>query len=591
MRCIISPWHVLCVLVIATTFALAGCAKKQLPDTVAPSQQVSDKYVYTLNRREYDCFHSGHVNSTPILKAYIKWFREDANLDYGNHYVADGQYAFYHFNGNRAIMRLNLRTGDAAPFGNLKAPFYTIGGEMLLNDGTIYLRGNRAFNATQCPLAISTADGSVRETRTHGDQKCYGVSLVLPQDRLIVQIYDNKEPEIGCIEESTGRILWRRPGQGDTIVRCRERLICTGMKEIFALDLKDGHELWKTPLEDIRIDGTAFSDDKRVFVTALGSGLVALDGETGREIWRAKGLYGYVLDGKGHILAKFLGPSGPLFLLDTATGEIVAKLPVNLTNIMRLKVTCASWGYAMDAETVPGQPRRALGRIVSFNTETGESKILLDAREQGDTNPVGNPAVIDGYLITQSMPETGKKGWICLEDMRFHPDATKMLFDIRPGMLDDKMKARIAELIQKLGDTDWKVRKDATDELASLKDLPRAQLEQATKETVPPEIRFPAEACLRNACEWEKLRKYLDEQGCWRDPIYFTALIRHTADLAIQQKAIDRLKKITGQDFGLKPSAEWVKDQKEASDKYDAWWQTNRDKLKWSDKDDKYISQ
>jgi hypothetical protein len=61
-------------------------------------------------------------------------------------------------------------------------------------------------------------------------------------------------------------------------------------------------------------------------------------------------------------------------------------------------------------------------------------------------------------------------------------------------------------------------------------------------------------------------------------------------DLAVQQKAIDRLKQITGQDFGLKPSAEWVKDQKEPSDKYDAWWQSNRDNLTWSDKDDKYLA-
>jgi outer membrane protein assembly factor BamB len=546
-----------------------------------------NKYVYTLNTRGYDRFHSGHVNSLPILRAYVKWITEDADFEYNAQFVMDGQYAYCHFTGEQTITRFNLRTGDVTPFGNLKGSLETIVDKILLRDGTIYLSGIR--KGATCFFALLTADGFVRETRTPDDQKYYCVSLVLPDGKLIVQIYDAKEPEIGCIDESTGRILWRQPGQGGSMVFCGGALICAETKEMYALDLKDGHELWRTRYRDFGISGGVFSDDKRVFVTAMGNCLIAFDGATGREIWRTNtNLYGYALDGKGHVLAaevKFLGPRSPALLLDTATGKIAAKLPVNLFAV----AVVGDWAYATDADITSGQPVNVLGRILSFNVVTGESNILLDARKNAIVNPQSISAAIDGYLVTQSIVEGGKRGWVCLEDMRFHPDATRLLFDARPEMLDERMRGRIAELIQRLGDADWKVRKDATEQLALLMDLPQAQLEEAMKETVPAEIRITAEASRKKVNEWKKLRKYLDDLGCWRDPIYFTALIRHTADPAIQQKAIDRLKQITGQDFDLKPSAEWVKDQKEASDKYDDWWQENRDKLVWSEEVGKYV--
>ena len=198
--------------------------------------------------------------------------------------------------------------------------------------------------------------------------------------------------------------------------------------------------------------------------------------------------------------------------------------------------------------------------------------------------------MIDGYLIMRTPLRARSHEWVCLEDIRFHHNAARMLFDLRPEMLDARMKTHIAELIRQLGHKEHNTRIAAQKELETLMDLPGEQLKIAAEENKTPEIRAAANKLLKKCQEWKDLRKYLEKFNCRRDPIYFTTLIRHTADLEIQKKAIERLKKITGEGFGLKPSKHWIEDQKEASDKYDEWWFKNRKELKWSEKEDRYLT-
>jgi hypothetical protein len=390
--------------------------------------------------------------------------------------------------------------------------------------------------------------------------------------------------------------LWTQPNEGGGLVLCGKQLVRLNENGIYALDLNDGHVLWRTPIKDpvSHVDGLRLiTDGKMVFAKTEGEeyGIIAFDGATGKEVWRVEGVYGSALDGKGHILVmeqtkEQNGKAGSTLLLDAATGQVAVKLPITLlaTHVV------GDWAYAMDAGWTDGPPAQILGAIEVFNVKTGETKILVDGRlENAPLNPAITVAETDGYIITDAQRRSGKRGWYCLEDMRFHPDATKMLFDLRPEMLDDKMKARIAELIDKLADPEPEPRKKVKEEILTYMDLAEEQCAAAVKDPKNGHQWEALTSVMDKIKEWMKLRKYIDDLGCWRDPIYFTVLIRHTADLQIQQKAIDRLKQITGQDFGLKPSAEWVKDQKEASDKYDNWWQDNRDKLAWSEKDDKYV--
>jgi outer membrane protein assembly factor BamB len=595
-----------------TTGARDVSAKPQPVETSPPpagTERASlPTYSYSLNERFCDNQQTRHMDSMPVLWGYIKWTGGDGFINTSN-FVMDGEYVYQLPNLASSVTRYRLRTGEVSFIADLAdKPGWKVAarpGCLHLDGAMLYVGGSRSAPDLMqwhgALWAVCTTDGTIKWVFLPPNDGGVYYALILPGGKIIALAAKATSAQYFCLDKATGQALWQidaGPEPGDMLA-CGENVILINHNKtgwgFRVVETNEGKTLWESATgcegPKMATDGSKIFVQSREAGTA-NYGIIAFDCPTGKELWRAPCGGAYALDGNGRILTTeppqgIAENSAQTILLDAATGKTVAKLPIKRD----VYQTIGDWAITQRTRFDAGPPMRTFMTIEIFNTRTGEIRILLDGSSLYSKYHLfirgsGTYPSTDGYLIVEAYSQSGGLTFACLEDMRFHPDATRLVFDLRCAMLDKKMKARIAELIEQLGNKDWQVRENATKELQSLMDLPYEQLEAATKEDVKAEIRVPAAEVLKKAKEWRELRQYVDELG----PIYLTALIRHTPDLAVQQKAIDRLKQITGQDFGLKPSAEWVKDQKEPSDKYDAWWLSNRDKLTWSDKEDKYIA-
>lgn len=582
-----------------------GNAEPRAGEAAAPvaddAKADAPKYTYTLNHRYCDSRHSRYLNSTPIAWPYIKWAGGNGAAAASN-FVMDGEYAYQVISGSTDVTRYSLRTGKDSAVGDFggKEGWTVIpnAGALQLENGTLYISGTRSAPGRPregALYAISTADGKTRWVFTPENMSEVTKPLILPGGKILATAGRGNTDQHVCLDRATGNVLWQLEEEhqaGDKIV-CGEHVILSNHSKtgwnIRAVDTTEGKPAWDA-LPNSRMIVLA-SDGQRVFCgvdqVAQGdkssTGIIAYDGKTGKEIWRSPCGSRYAIAGDGRIVTTAPPTGKPddpgqTIILDPATGETLAKLPPTGGPLQML----GEWAVTDRTVRDNARPPKIFTILETFNSKTGEIRTLMDGSAlTAEYNPLTTSGSVypatDGCILVRLAQKNGKLEYACLEDMRFHPDAVRLLFDFRPEMLDDKMRARIAELVEKTADSEPEPRNKVTEEiLASFMDLAEEQCRAAEKD---PKNGFQWEAmtnALRKIEEWKKLRQYLADLDCARDPIYFTALIRHSPDPAVQQKAIDRLKQITGQDFGLKPSAEWTRDQKEASDKYDAWWQENR---------------
>jgi hypothetical protein len=545
----------------------------------AANQSQHEKYCYILRMKYYNQRATNNVSTIPPLMLYHKWTSNRATRS--PFLVTNGERAYYMDDGN--VMKIELRTGKSGELCKMPLKYAAFAlsadGRLLYCSGGSTRVGFGQATFSPVAMAIDTQTGKTEWRIERDAADPFYPSLLSTDDGTLILVAQSR---IMAVDGKNGKEIWttcilKGPWAPYMVETAGVIAFCgpnnpgvePGVEDhrIFGVDAKSGKLLWTVASKNTeRFAGLLQADEKRFYLTqppfpGKPQYITVIDAKTGETL-------------SPHCDPVSLPPDQPLPGLE-------GLLPDGCGGVQRI----GDWEITYE---------RSCQYIVR-NLRTGIQYKFGEGAFPPDANLeivefAGNRffTAIDGYLI---LPLGGIQSYTfaCFEDARFHPDSTRMLFDLRPEMLDEKMKTRIAELVKELGPDNYDTRSAAVKELTSLLDLPEEQVRAALKGEPSPGFKVVCENILKSIEKYKELRKYLDELGCRKDPIYFTALIRHTADLEIQQKAIDRLKKITGQDFGLKPSAEWIKDQKEASDKYDDWWLKNRDKIAWSDKGDRYI--
>jgi outer membrane protein assembly factor BamB len=487
--------------------------------------------------------------------------------------------------GNGKVVAMELRTGkaqvilkyDRVEHSELQQINAIVNGVLYFSHG----RKIRAFDVSSAKLRweyeIST-NGLIQ----YGDFTCAGEKVLLDycmKGEDGVAMVDR----IVCIDPGTGKETWFVVTKSETrsfLLVVKGMVIMWGSAKpplgnyLAAVDTGTGKEQWCVPF---RTSGGVITDGERIYSS---DGCLAMDPQSGKTLWQNNDPV-LVRDIRGTDLFATKPFGKELIIIDGKTGARKE------TTVSGKDSNYQFMSMAMRGDVIftPCEVKGQKIVIKALSAVDFKELWTLDP-EKESCPPFFMTAVRDGYMVGFETVR-GEEQLACYEDARYTDEAAHMVLD--PVEPTAEEKALIAQKIKELGDNDYKARVAAREYMPKLGLKAEQALIDATK-SQDAEVAAAAKEILPKL-EWLKpVRDYVAEYHPERDPLYITKLVRHTADLAIQQKAIDRLKKITGQDFGLKPSAEWVKDQKEASDKYDAWWQTNRDKLKWSDKDDKYVS-
>ena len=162
-----------------------------------------------------------------------------------------------------------------------------------------------------------------------------------------------------CIDGNTGKTLWRAEAPGEPTGRKSSstpsvvdgKVFAAGSRYAYCVDAKSGKTLWSTELPG---KGTAsrFSHGDKAFIMA--GKLVALDVETGKELWRANELSAsnsspVIWEEQGKVRL-IVNARSNVSCLDPVTGEILGQL--------RAVENPRRWWLAIGWSRIPGRRKR-----------------------------------------------------------------------------------------------------------------------------------------------------------------------------------------------------------------------------------------
>lgn len=140
-------------------------------------------------------------------------------------------------------------------------------------------------------------------------------------DLLVAGGYNN---EVRALNRHTGEELWSfatpRPVQAAPLI-VGERVIIATDQAVYALDLGSGQRLWEVASGNENAFMGAPAYDEGILYTTGGSLLLALDSESGKELWRVKNAEQFLALAVANGLVYVGNWDGALYAFDQLTGE------------------------------------------------------------------------------------------------------------------------------------------------------------------------------------------------------------------------------------------------------------------------------
>lgn len=274
---------------------------------------------------------------------------------------------------------------------------YFINGSLTISHETLYIT-----SGTDEVLAVDAQTGQTKWVAKLSSPSRSAPIIV--NHKVIIQSIDNK---VFAIDAATGEILWNHFGVGEEVSVLSASAPTTDGKiiiaqyttgEVFAIDINTGQEIWveniSSPLEAA---SSTFTQLNVVTSPYIGPGIViafgndgymaAINSHNGTLIWRKElGINKQFWVASDYIFA--VNRNNQLLAIDKTSGKIkwISELDGNAESkaTYTSPIVANSYVYVISSA----------GKILRFNSETGELTSTLDASQGANLQPI----IVNGSL-------------------------------------------------------------------------------------------------------------------------------------------------------------------------------------------------
>jgi len=282
------------------------------------------------------------------------------------------------------IYLLDVKNGEARRVGALDAPSGGPTSEPVVADDTLLAATGNVLHAVRLPEAE-------RLWRFEG-----GPSVRPPvvAGRRVLWSEDNDT--LAALDLDGGEVLWRAPLPGAGGVVVGGGIVYANPASAF--DLDTGKTIWRAETGGSASGGPDLSPSGNVLfagtVDGAAGAVVAVDAESGEEIWHAR-FEGDVVRSSDRLWASgdvVISPldSGDVVALDAATGEEIWRYAPPAPRLGNVTVEGENVWFALQN-----------GEVLALDADSGESVASSNdySLELGATNLAQRPAFVDGALV------------------------------------------------------------------------------------------------------------------------------------------------------------------------------------------------